>query len=87
MSSIWDGAAVAEVQLLAQDEVCFVPRVDLVNGSMLFVEFNTGMFSPADLRVRIGAPREGWRRFVAALTAELDRHDAKAKDDKKAGEP
>jgi hypothetical protein len=87
MSSIWDGAAVAEVQLLAQDEVCFVTRLDLVDGSMLFVELNTGMFNPADLRVRIGAPREGWRRFVAALAEELDLLDAKAKDDKKAGEP
>jgi hypothetical protein len=87
MSVIWNGAAVAEVQLLAQDDICFITRVDLVNGSMLFVELTTGMFNPADLRVRIGAPRRGWRRFVAELTAELDRHDAKAKDDKKAEEP
>jgi len=87
MRALWDGAAVGEVQLLAQDEICFVTRVDVSGGSMLFVEFDTGFCSPAYLRVRIGAPRGGWRRFVSELTTELDLLDAKAEDDKKADEP
>ncbi len=74
MKTTWEGVAVAEVALLGE-EVCFSTRVDSAEGSMLYVEFDTGMCHRTDVRVRIGAPRGSWRSFVSELGLELDRYD------------